>query len=128
MKLLLDTHAFLWFIAGNLALSRKVRALIEADDNQKLVSVASLTEIAIKTSLGKLTLEQPFAEIIPQQLRRNGFHLHPFTMEHAISLATLPFHHRDPFDRMIIAQSLVENLPVLSNDSAFDAYGVERLW
>lgn len=128
MKLLLDTHAFLWFIAGNLALSRKVRALIEDDSNEKLVSIASITEIAIKTILGKLSLAQPFAEIIPQQLRRNDFYLHPFTMEHAISLSKLPFHHRDPFDRMIIAHSLVENLPVLSNDGAFDAYGVERIW
>jgi PIN domain nuclease of toxin-antitoxin system len=128
VKLLLDTHAFLWFIAGNLALSRKVRALIEEDNNQKLVSIASIIEIAIKTSLGKLFLDRPFAEIIPQQLCENNFHLHPFTVEHAVSLSKLPFHHRDPFDRMIIAQSQTENMPVLSNDSAFDAYGIERIW
>jgi PIN domain nuclease of toxin-antitoxin system len=128
VKLLLDTHAFLWFITGNLALSRKCRTLIEDDNNQKFVSIASVTEIAIKTSLGKLALERPFAEIIPQQLRGNNFHPLAFTIEHAVSLSRLPFHHRDPFDRMIIAQSLTENLPVLSNDSAFDAYGVERVW
>lgn len=128
MKLLLDTHAFLWFIAGNLALSRKCRELIEDDNNQKLVSIASITEIAIKTSLGKLSLEQSFEEFIPQQLRRNNFYLHPFTLEHAMALSKLPFHHRDPFDRMIIAQCLTENLPILSNDGVFDAYGVNRLW
>jgi PIN domain nuclease of toxin-antitoxin system len=128
VKLLLDTHAFLWFIAGNTALSRKCRTLIEDDDNQKFVSIASITEIAIKTSLGKLSLKHPFDEIIPQQLRRNNFYLHPFTIEHAILLSKLPFHHRDPFDRMIVAQSLVENLPVLSNDGALDAYGIKRIW
>ena len=128
MKLLLDTHAFLWFIAGNTALSGKCRTLIEDDDNEKVVSIASITEIAIKTSLGKLSLEKSFAEIIPQQLRRNNFYLRPFTVEHAILLSKLPFHHHDPFDRMIVVQSLTENLPVLSNDNALDAYGVKSIW
>lgn len=128
MKLLLDTHAFLWFIAGNTKLNLKCRALIEDDDNDKLVSIASILEIAIKTSLGKLSLERPFADLIPQQLHRNDFGLHQLTLGHATVLAGLPFHHRDPFDRMIIAQSLTENMPVISNDEAFDAYGIKRIW
>ena len=128
MKLLLDTHTFLWFIAGNTTLSVKCRAMIEADENEKLVSIASVLEIAIKCSMGKLSLEKPFAELIPQQIHRNNFRLHQLTIENGVALARLPFHHRDPFDRMIIAQSLVENLPILSNDGAFDAYGVKRIW
>jgi PIN domain nuclease of toxin-antitoxin system len=128
VKLLLDTHAFLWFIAGDSALSQKCRTLIEAYSNQKYVNIASVTEIAIKTSLGKLSLEKPFVEIIPQQLHRNNFHLLPFTVAHAIALAKLPFYHRDPFDRMIVAQSLVENFPVLSKDSVLDGYSLNRLW
>ena len=128
MKLLLDTHAFLWFIAGNTKLRQKCRALIEDEDNEKVVSIASILEIAIKTSLGKLSLERPFADIIPQQLHENDFKLHPLTLAHAIRLAELPYHHRDPFDRMIIAQSLADGLPVISNDEAFDAYGIKRIW
>jgi PIN domain nuclease of toxin-antitoxin system len=128
VKLLLDTHAFLWFIAGNMALNAKVRKLIEEDGDEKFVSIASITEIAIKTSLEKLSLGQPFEEIVPQQLRRNSFKLLSFTIGHAILLSKLPFHHRDPFDRMIVAQSLTEDLPVLSNDKALDAYGVNRIW
>jgi PIN domain nuclease of toxin-antitoxin system len=128
VKLLLDTHAFLWFIAGDTKLSLKCRALIEDDENEKLVSIASVLEIAIKTSLGKLALERPFADVIPQQLLRNNIRLQQLTLADAIRLANLPFHHRDPFDRMIIAQSLTENLSVLSNDEVFDAYGVKRIW
>jgi len=128
VKLLLDTHAFLWFIDGNTKLSRKARSLIEEDENEKLVSMASLLEIAIKTSLGKLRLDQPFENFISLQLQHNDFHLFPLTTAHAVGLSCLPFHHRDPFDRMIIAQSLVENIPVLSSDVAFDDYGIQRLW
>lgn len=128
MKLLLDTHAFLWFIEGNTKLSRKARSLIEEDENEKLVSMASLLEIAIKTSLGKLLLDQPFEDFIAGQLQRNDFHLFPLTTVHAVGLSRLPFHHRDPFDRMIIAQSLVENISVLSSDAAFDNYGIQRIW
>lgn len=128
MKLLLDTHTFLWFIEGNTKLSRKARSLIEDDENEKLLCLASLLEIAIKTSLGKLLLDQPFEDFITRQLQQNGFHLFPLTTSHAVRLSRLPFHHRDPFDRMIIAQSLVENIPVLSIDAALDDYGIQRLW
>jgi PIN domain nuclease of toxin-antitoxin system len=127
-RALLDTHSFIWFIGGSERLSARARALIEARENTMLVSVASLWEIAIKHGIGKLALERPFAELIPEQLERQqigvlGIHLH-----HLAELVRLPQHHRDPFDRLIAAQAIVERLPIISVDPALDAYGVERLW
>ncbi|MFL6228443.1 MAG: type II toxin-antitoxin system VapC family toxin [Pyrinomonadaceae bacterium] len=117
MRLLLDTHAFLWFIMGSANLSPAARALIEDVANEKFLSVASIWEIAIKTSLGKLTLSAPLDVLIPQQLAVNGIELLNITLAHAAAIATLPFHHRDPFDRMLIAQAAVENMPVLGDMS-----------
>jgi PIN domain nuclease of toxin-antitoxin system len=128
VKLLLDTHSFLWFIDGNPRLSTTARELIEDPANERLVSTASLWEIAIKVSIGRLTFAQPFATLIPDQLQRNSMQVFVITLEHAAHVAILPFHHRDPFDRMLIAQSLVEAIPIISVDSALDAYGVNRLW
>ncbi len=128
MKLLLDTHAFLWFVGGHPKMSRSARALIEDTNNQSLVSVASLWEMAIKLSLRKLDLEQPFDPFIPQQLARNGFGLLQIGVKHIAELISLPFHHRDPFNRLLIAQANTEKMPLVSRDAAFDAYGVERLW
>ena len=128
MKLLLDTHAFLWFISGDAALSGKARALIEDEANDKLVSIGSLWEIAIKNSIGKLPLAKPFGQIIPEQLQRGGFEVLGLTVEHAAQLAQLPLHHRDPFDRMLVAQCLAENPPLVSSDAALAAYGIKRLW
>jgi PIN domain nuclease of toxin-antitoxin system len=128
MKLLLDTHSFLWFIEGNVKLSRAARTLIEDPDNERLVSIASVWEMAIKTSMGRLQLAQPFGQFISQQLEENDIGLLGVTFEHTARIADLPFHHKDPFDRLIIAQGLVEMLPIISVDQQFDAYGVERLW
>ncbi len=128
MKLLLDTHTFLWFIAGNPNLSSNARSLIEDVTNDKFVSPASLWEIAIKFSLGRLPLSAPFDVLIPEQMSINGFELLPMEIEHIAAVATLPHHHRDPFDRLLAAQSLVEQMPVVGIDTAFDAYGVNRLW
>ena len=128
MILLLDTHTFLWFISGDATLSGKARALIESESNNKLVSIASLWEIAIKNSLGKLPLAKPFEQFIPEQLQINGFDVLGLTVGHTARLVQLPFHHRDPFDRILVAQSLVENLSLVSNDVALDAYGIGRLW
>ena len=125
---MLDTQAFLWFIGGDTALSGKGRSLIEDETNQKLVSIVSLWETAIKNSLGKLPLAKPFGQLIPEQLQRNGFDVLGLAVEHAAKLAQLSFHHRDPFDRMLVAQCLVENLSLLSSDAALDAYGINRLW
>ena len=128
MKFLLDTHAFLWFIMGSANLSGNARTLIEDPANERLLSVASLWEVAIKASLGKLTLSGPFADLIPSQLTLNGIDLLNIKVDHLSRLTTLPFHHRDPFDRLIAAQALVENLPVVGIDAALDSYGVTRRW
>ncbi|OLE51457.1 MAG: twitching motility protein PilT [Acidobacteria bacterium 13_1_20CM_3_53_8] len=128
MKLLLDTHTFIWFIMGSPNLSANARALIEDVANEKFLSVASLWEIAIKLSIGKLTLSVPFDVLIPQQLSLNGFELLNIEIDHAAIVATLPFHHRDPFDRLLIAQAMFEKMPIVSIDTVFDAYPVTRLW
>ncbi len=128
MRLLLDTHSFLWFIAGSSNLSAAARTLVEAEDNEKLVSIASFWEMAIKLSLGRLSVAQPFDVIMHAQLEQNGFALLPVTLSHLAIVATLPFHHRDPFDRLLIAQAKVEQLQVVSVDAAFDAYEVGRVW
>ena len=128
MRILLDTHAFLWFLEGSDSLSANARSAIEEPENVVLVSMASLWEIAIKYSLGRLDLEQPFGELIPSQIETNGFVLLSLNVSHVSRVAELPFHHRDPFDRMIVAQSLVEDLPVIGRDEAFDQYGVDRRW
>ena len=127
MKLLLDTHIFLWFIMGSSTLSTHARDLIEDGANEKFLSVVSLWEIAIKYSLGKLSLSAPFDELIPQQLSLNGFELLNIKIDHATMVATLPFHHRDPFDRLLIAQAAVEKMPIVSVDAVFDAYPITRL-
>ena len=128
MRLLLDTHAFLWFIMGSANLSANARRLIENPAHERLLSVVSLWEIAIKTSLGKLTLSAPFDKLIPAQLKLNGIDVLNIEVDHLSTLTSLPFHHRDPFDRLLGAQALVEELSIISLDGAFDIYGVTRLW
>jgi PIN domain nuclease of toxin-antitoxin system len=128
MRLLLDTHAFLWFISGDESLSQYSRLLIQEAENEIFISVATLWEISIKNSLNKLELSQPFEILIPRELSDNEFTQLSITIEHLIQLVRLPFHHRDPFDRLLIAQSLSEQLPLVSKDSQFDNYGLERIW
>ena len=128
MRLLLDTHAFLWFINGDEHLSQHSRLLIQEADNEVLISVATLWEITIKTSLTKIELSQPFDILIPRELSDNEFTQLPISLEHLIHLGKLPFHHRDPFDRILIAQSLYEQIPLVSKDSEFDKYGIDRFW
>jgi len=127
MRLLLDTHTFLWFIMGSPALTAEARDLIEDVTSEKFLSIASLWEIAIKLSTGKLSLSAPFDELIPQQLSLNGFELLNIKIAHAAMVATLPFHHRDPFDRLIIAQAVVEKMSIVSIDAVFDNYPITRL-
>lgn len=128
MRILLDTHSFLWFLVGSSNLSSPARRLIESPDNEKLFSIASLWEIAIKVSLGKLTLSKPFEQIFPDQLAINGIELLPVTIPHLERIAIIPFLHRDPFDRLLVAQCQIEGIPILSADASFDAYSIERLW
>ncbi len=128
MTLLLDTHAFLWFCQDDPQLSTTAKALIEDASNRKLLSVASCWEIAIKAGLRKLKLGEPSAAYIPAALSRTGIELLPISLAHATAVESLPLHHRDPFDRLLVAQSTIEAIPVVSVDSSLDPYGVIRLW
>ncbi len=128
MKLLLDTPTLLWFIAGSTNLSAVARSLIEDELNEKFVSIASIWEIAIKVCIGKITLSASFDDLFPHQLELNGFELLPAKIEHTSIITTLPFHHRDPFDRLLIAQAIAEKMILISIDEDFDEYGITRLW
>ena len=128
MNLLLDTHTFLWFIDGNAKLSQRARELIEDQANVKVVSIASLWEMGIKISLGRLRLAQPFGELIPKQMELNGFGLLPLRISHIAKVIPLSFYHRDPFDRIIVAQCTAEGLSLVSSDPVFDKYPLRRLW
>lgn len=128
MKLLLDTHTLLWFISGSTNLSSPARNAIEDATNEKFVSIVSIWETAIKVSIGKMTLTAPFDDLFPNQLQINGFDLLPVKVEHTSVVTTLPFHHRDPFDRILIAQASVEMMALISIDEIFDDYGVDRVW
>ncbi len=128
MTLLLDSHTFLWFCQDDPALSAAAKALIEDPANRKVLSVASCWEIAIKASLGKLKLGEPSGTYIPNALSRTGFELLPISLAHATRVETLPSHHKDPFDRLLVAQTVIETIPLVSVDAIFDLYGVTRLW
>lgn len=128
MTLLLDTHAVLWFWWADARLSTAATAAICDPNTRKLVSPASPWEVAIKVSLKKLDIGGPFRGFFPQHMLRNNFEWLPFSDDHFSVLAALPFHHKDPFDRLIAAQSLAEGVRIVSGDIAFDAYGVQRIW
>ena len=128
MNLLLDTHAFLWFMEGSERISRRAREAIEGASGVRVLSVASAWEMAIKASLGKLALAKPLSELLPPLLADAGIELLPIEIADIARVATLPFHHRDPFDRMLAAQALERELTIVSIDEAFDQYGVMRLW
>lgn len=127
MELLLDTHAFIWFISGDPALPQKVVDAIKNVENKCFISIASLWEIAIKSSLKKLELKSDFNRII-DFLSDNDIDILPITFEHLQRVLTLEFHHRDPFDRIIISQGLVEHLTILSKDEHFSSYTDRILW
>jgi PIN domain nuclease of toxin-antitoxin system len=128
MNILLDTHAFLWFVNDDPRLSESARVLIEAEDTQPFLSVVSLWEIAIKISLGKMSLKQPYKTFIPHQLALNGIGILNITIEHTAAIVTLPYHHRDPFDRLLVVQSKIENAVLVSADPILDVYEVKRIW
>ncbi len=128
MTILLDTHAFLWFVAGDERLPVAARRAIEMPQNRVLLSIASLWEMAIKISLGRLMLAQPFDLFIRSQMEINNIELLDIKVAHLSELLQLPFHHRDPFDRLLVAQAHVEKVMVASGDAVLDAYGVQRIW
>lgn len=128
MNLLLDTQALLWFVLDDDRLSQEARESIVSADALVFVSPASLWEIAIKMSLGKYALPTPFAAFWDEQMQINDLTLLPISISHISRIANLPFYHRDPFDRLLIAQSLAEDIPIVSSDELFDLYGVDRIW
>ena len=128
MRLLLDTHAFFWWLSGSKRLSLPARQAIGDEDNEVIVSAASAWEIATKHRIGKLPDAEALALDIPGAIAGQNFEELPITIEHAARAGALPGPHRDPFDRMLIAQALSGNLVLVSIESLFDSYGVRRLW
>ncbi len=128
MRLLLDTHGWLWFVLGDSSLSPAACAAIEDPGNEKLVSPASYWEIAIKIRLGKYVLPQPYDLFVRGAIEGQGFVVLPIMSKHTALICTMPLHHRDPFDRLLVAQALAEDITLVSEDATLDAYGVRRLW
>ena len=128
MRLLLDTHTLLWFLDGDASLSSRARGAIEDEGHEKFVSHASGWEVAIKVSLGKLKLQIPYEDLFPGAVLANGFAILTPRFEHYRAVIGLPWHHRDPFDRLLIAEAQSEGLIVVSKDPHFSAYGVSMLW
>ena len=128
MNVLLDTHTFLWFVQGSTDLSVSARDLVNNPTTTSFLSMASVWEMAIKISLGKMELQLNLSDFVSHYTAINGFRLLPITLEHTSIVTSVPFHHRDPFDRLLAAQALSEELVLLSRDSILSAYGITRLW
>lgn len=128
MKLLLDTHSLIWFFSGNPMLSDTARKLMENINYKKLISLATVWEMGIKQSKGKLSLSLPLEDYINQKTELEDYEILPINLKHLAFISTLPFYHNDPFDRLLIAQSVVENIPVITKDTAFSAYDIKIIW
>lgn len=128
MRVLVDTHVFLWWVEGDRALPAKARAALANQENECLISPVSAWELAIKAALGKLKLALPVERYVVEHIAANGFRALDIRMAHIGRLETLGPHHGDPFDRLLIAQALVEKLPVVTADPVFRKYGVKRIW
>jgi PIN domain nuclease of toxin-antitoxin system len=128
MRALLDTHCFLWWIADDARLSSRIRAIVAEGGNELFLSAASGWEMAIKAKLGRLHLPQEFERFVAEQLDMNAIQSMPIQLSHALHLYALPDLHRDPFDRLLVAQSQLEGLPLLTNDPQIAQYPVETIW
>jgi PIN domain nuclease of toxin-antitoxin system len=130
VRLLLDTHTMYWYAAADPQLSANAQTVIQDGSNEVLISPASYWEIAIKVSLGKWILHRPYEEFVDTCLQGYGFHVLPIEPKHTARVATLPYptNHKDPFDRLIVAQALVEGIPIVSADPQLDPYGITRIW
>jgi PIN domain nuclease of toxin-antitoxin system len=128
VRLLVDTHALIWAVDDPSKLSRQAVRALEDSANELLLSAATFWEIAIKVSVRKLSLSQPYRQWMNKAIADLGLTLLPITVEYADVQAALPRHHGDPFDRMLAAQAQVENVPLVSADLVFDQYGVNRIW
>jgi PIN domain nuclease of toxin-antitoxin system len=127
VNILLDTHALLWFVGGDSRLSNKARRAIENPAHQSFISMVSCWEMAVKISLNKLDLGETLESFIDQRLDE-GFQILPIELHHMTPLITLPFHHRDPFDRLLICQAVMEKMPVCTSDPHFSSYSASLLW
>lgn len=128
MKLLLDTHTFIWWDSEPAKLSPQALTLCQERTNSLLLSVASAWEMQIKLQLGKLKLTMPLAEVIESQQQRNNIEILPVLLPHVLALQSLPAHHKDPFDRLLIAQANVEEAILVSSDPVFAQYVVKVVW
>jgi PIN domain nuclease of toxin-antitoxin system len=128
VKLLLDTHAFLWFVEGKEDLSPVALSAIEEEENSLFLSLASYWEICLKLSIGKLMLADGWPRIFEREIRRNGIHWLDLKSEHFRGVIDLPFHHRDPFDRLLIAQAIHERCALVTGDSWIPRYGIKTVW
>lgn len=128
MKLLLDTHVLIWLVEGTDNLSQAARQAIEDEDNSLHLSIVSLWEMTIKTSLGKLQLKIPLDRILESYIIPSGIEILPIHFDHLLVLRDLPLHHRDPFDRLLISQAQAEGLTLVSSDGFFSNYSVQTLW
>ncbi|MFZ5797694.1 MAG: type II toxin-antitoxin system VapC family toxin [Thermodesulfobacteriota bacterium] len=127
-RLLLDTHVFLWWVTDDANLTAATRRAIADPNNECCLSMVSCWEMAIKSSLGKLRLAKSVERFVTEQLAANSFALLPIELRHAARNEKLPFHHRDPFDRLLIAQAMVEKITIVTADQIFGKYGAKTLW
>lgn len=128
MRVLLDTQAFLWWVSGAGQLTAHARATIADPGTEVFLSVASAWEIAIKSATGRLELEGPAETYVPERIRHHGFGVLPVQLDHALRAGTLPRHHGDPFDRLLVAQGQVEDMPIITADPLLNLYDVETIW
>jgi len=123
MNILLDTHTLIWFLQGNDQLGDRNRLMLEDPENFKFLSIASIWEMALKINSGKLTIIRPLPYFVPKEIE-----LIHIKLDHIYQLEKLPFHHKDPFDRLIISTGIIENLTIMSVDENFDKYNVNLIW
>ncbi|MFN0123570.1 MAG: type II toxin-antitoxin system VapC family toxin [Blastocatellia bacterium] len=128
MNFLLDTHTFIWWTMDQARLSSKARALMQDRENKLFLSHVSIWEIQLKTQLGRLGLPLPLSDLVDEQQRQNGIQLMPIQPRHIYALGQLAYHHTDPFDRLLIAQAITENLQMISADHVFPAYPLNLIW
>jgi PIN domain nuclease of toxin-antitoxin system len=127
MNLLLDTHAFIWFVEGSPELSLKAKNAILDENNVKYVSIVSLWEMSIKVAQGKLNLKSPF-ETVLEDVYNNGFKLYDIKFDHLLKNTELDWHHRDPFDRLLISQAIIDDFTVITKDGNFPSYPIQIIW
>lgn len=127
MKYLLDTHVFIWYAVGDQRLSSKAQSIIESF-HERYISIASVWEMSIKVNIGHLSFQEPFKEVITHQFKINDYQLLPIEFKHLFKLSNLELHHRDPFDRLIISQAIVEDISIVTADELFNNYNIRRVW